>query len=314
MNMKLRCIVLLLLIGFISVIPVQQVSAAGDKELMKKYGEYLHANYINTSQQEDATFTFIDLNGDKQKELIVCFTFSSSVYNYENGAVQPVDLGNEYKSTLYYSEKNKSYYLVESGGPFLAYYTISINNHKATRKNELRSTSIDDDTEEYTFNGKIISSEKEDSLSKKYYGESYSDKSVSGYKLTASNIKKYCGYTDGQNSSLDKVQNLDVRLEYVKEDYTYNQIYTWDAVSGADGYELYRKMIDIRLYPFSNFDPDWLAVEWVKLADTKTNQVIITKFRPGDRINWYTVRAYRLVNGAKVYGPYGQIAEADELQ
>ncbi|MFT4147070.1 MAG: hypothetical protein QM644_21740, partial [Mobilitalea sp.] len=96
-------------------------------------------------------------------------------------------------------------------------------------------------------------------------------------------------------------------------DYAYNEIFTWDAVSGADGYELYRKQIDVRLDPVSNFAPSWLAREWTKLSDTKTNQYVRSNFRPGDKLNWYVVRAYKLVNGKKVYGHFSEIISVDEM-
>lgn len=313
MNIKNSYKIILLLMVLILVRPEKQAFAANEKEIMLKYGEYLYANYMTSPQEDDATFTFIDVDGDKQKELVVCFALSTNIYSYENGVVRLVDLKNEYRSALYFSEDKKSYYFAESNGPFLAYYTISIKNHVATRKNEVRSTSINDYTDEYTFNGKVISADKYDSLERKYYGTLYMDSSVKGKKLTPSNIKKYCGYTDGENSSLEKVKNLDLSLEYVKEDYAYKQIFTWNAVSGADGYELYRKLIDVRLHPFARISATWLSAEWEVFADTKTNQVIKPGFRRGDKFNLYMVRAYKLVNGSKVYGPYGETIFVDEF-
>lgn len=315
MKNRLKSMVSLLLIGMITIIPVQQASAADSKTLMDKYGEYLYANHILTERNENKFFTFIDLNGDKQKELVVSTDFSSAVYDYEDGIVQRVDLREEYSSSLYYSKEKKQYYFVESGGPYISVYTISIKNHKVTRKNEICNTIIDDYTDEYTFNGKKISYDKYNELLDKYYGSGfgYMDETVKGYKLTASNIKKYCDFTDGENSSLGKANNLDIKLEYIEEDYAYNETFLWDAVSGADGYELYRKQLDIRLDPASNSSPAWLGVEWIMLSDTKTNQCVIPKFRPGDKLDMYTVRAYKIVNGKKVYGPYSDIITTDEL-
>ncbi len=313
-NTMKKIVVLILILVFV-LLPTQHGLAAtvSSKTLLDKYGEYLVANYIITSQNADSYFMFYDLDGNGQKEMIVNCNFSSGVYSYENGIVQLVDLGGEGKSALYYNARKKIYYFIDTSGPFFSQYSITIKNHVATRRNELRDTIITDYEDEYTYNGKKITVYKYDELLDKYYGGDYDDKFANGYKLTVANIKKYCGYTEGENSSLSKAKNLDLKLEYVEADYAYNEIFTWDSVSGADGYELYRKQIDVRLDPVSNFAPSWLAREWTPLSDTKTNQFMRSKFRPGDKLNWYVVRPYKLVKGKKVYGPFSEIISVDEM-
>ncbi len=311
---KLKSIVLMLLAGIMMFPSVGEASAnTKDKTMLYKYGEYLYTYFVLTNLNEDMYFSFLDVSGDGQKEMIVSKALECGVYDYDTkeSKVYRVDLGNEYSSNLYYYEEKKRYFFIESMGPFLSYYTIKVKNHVATRTNELRSTIIDDYNDEYTFKGKVITPKKYNEYYDKYYGgilNSY----VQDHKLTAANIKKYCGYVDGENSALGKVNSMAIEAEYVADTYSYTETFVWDAVEDADGYELYRKQLDIRLDPISNYFPAWNSVDWILQADTDTPWYRMTNYRPGDKLDWYVARAYKIVKGKKVYGPYGIIFSRDQ--
>ncbi len=67
---------------------------------------------------------------------------------------------------------------------------------------------------------------------------------------------------------------------------------TWSGVAGATKYELYRATSSTGTY--------YKSVETASLAFTSTNVV-------NGKTYYYKVRAYRLVDGTKVYGPYSSV-------
>ena len=94
-----------------------------------------------------------------------------------------------------------------------------------------------------------------------------------------------------RNEALGKMQ---LRSVEVADDVT-KRIISWDALSGADGYELYRA-------PTPNG-----AFELVKDVQNSGITVFVSSKQPVGSVKYYKIRGYKLVNGAKAYGPYSDL-------
>lgn len=82
----------------------------------------------------------------------------------------------------------------------------------------------------------------------------------------------------------------------------------WNKVSGADGYEIYRSKKGANSWKKCDYTKDKFSWEYSKKNLYAAN--MLSTIRGDAYIDWqYKVRAYRLVNGKKVYGLFSTPAE-----
>ena len=82
----------------------------------------------------------------------------------------------------------------------------------------------------------------------------------------------------------------------------------WNKVSGADGYEIYRSKKGANSWKKCDYTKDKFSLEYSKKNLYAAN--MLSTIRGDAYIDWqYKVRAYRLVNGKKVYGLFSTPAE-----
>ena len=98
-----------------------------------------------------------------------------------------------------------------------------------------------------------------------------------------------------------------VNLKKIKADTKNDTItITWDKVKGAEGYIVYRSVYSNAANEkggkYSEYE------EYKKIESPNTTEYVNTYTYPG-KIYYYRVRAYTVVNGVKVLGPYSDIKE-----
>lgn len=167
------------------------------------------------------------------------------------------------------------------------YRTVKLSWNKMTNASGYRiyyKTSTASDWSTITLSGGSKTSyTKKLTAGKKYYFEVKAYRNVDGHRIFSNATETKTVYTL-KKPTLSKITKTSKG----------NNKLTWTNISGETGYQIYKK---------KGKNGKWYTVKWVS-ANTKT--YTDSSLKKGNTY-YYKVRAYKTVNGKKVYGPWSDV-------